>query len=49
MIDHHSAESLFNDCNERPPQSAKFYLRDLEIPGSGLKGIVYNALSDLKK
>jgi hypothetical protein len=47
------SRSIFNSCSDEwdewPGQSAKFYLRELDEPGSGLKGIVYNALLSAKR
>jgi hypothetical protein len=44
-----SYKSIFNDSNEWPCQSANFFVREIEQEGNGLRGVVYNALIDLKR
>ena len=36
-----SSKSIFNDSNEWPEQSAKFFVREIETQGNGLRGVVY--------
>ena len=44
-----SSKSIFNDSNEWPEQSAKFFVREIETQGNGLRGVIYNALFDSKR
>ena len=48
MSEFPSSKSIFNDSNEWPEQSAKFFVCDSETQGNGLRGVVYNALIDSK-
>ncbi len=44
-----SSKSIFNGSNELPCQSAKYFVREIEQQGNGLRVVVYNALIDSKR